>query len=282
MKNLTVLTFCFLFLSNTPIFSQGTIKGNRDIITQTRKVASFNKIQIIDNIDVVLIYNENQSVSIKTDSNIQDAIITDVSNGILTLKTNGSDIRTKELSAIINVNRNLTQIDAYNKATVKSNNLLVLDTLNVNAFDNTVFNLKLNSKEVKVNGKKLSDINLEILSDLTTFNLEESCNLKASVNTKECNLNFRDRATGTISGTTDNLEVETLGNATFKGKDFIAKNSIVKASNNSNVYINTAENLEIFGNNSSEIFIYNTPKIKLTEFNDKSTLYKRDMERSFF
>lgn len=282
MKKLVFFAFSIFILTNSEVFSQETLKGNKDITTINRKISGFNKIQILDDIDVVLIYNENQSVSIKTDSNIQDAIIAEVTNGILTLKTDGRTIRTKELTALINVNKNLKQIDAFNKATVKSNTLLVIDSLTINAFDNTEFNLKLNSKETQVNGKKTCDLSFEILSNIVSFNLEESTNLKASVNTKECFLNFRDRVSGALTGTTNNLEVETLGSATFKGKDFVSKNSTAKASNNSNIYINTTENLEVFANNASEIFIYNSPKIKLTEFNDKSTLYKREMDRSFF
>lgn len=272
VKTLILISFLIIF---STINAQEKIIGNKDVTIENRELSEFTKIEVIDNVTVLLVYNDNQSVIVETDSNVQNAIITEIKNGSLIIRATSKIVRTKELIVHINVNKNLNEIYAYNKAHVKSNNLLRIDSLTINAYDDSDFSLKLNSKIVRVNSKKSSDLDLEILCDEAFITSEESSNLKGIIDTKNAIIHTLDKASVNFSGTTTNLEIETIHNSAFKGKDFKAVNAVVNTSNNSLVYVNATETIEILLKNSGELYLYSNPKITLTEFFDKATLYKK-------
>jgi len=270
----TFILISFLIIFST-INAQEKIIGNKDVTLENRALSEFNKIEVIDDMTVLLVYNDNQSVIVETDSNVQNAIITEINNGSLIIKTTSRIVRTKELIVHINVNKDLNEIYAYNNAKVKSNNLLRIDTLTINAYDDSDFSLKLNSKIVRVNSKKSSDLDLEILCDKAFITSEELSNLKGIIDTKNAVIHTLDKASVNFSGTTTNLKIETTHNSAFKGKDFKAVNAVVNTSNNSLVYVNATESIDILLKNSGELYLYSNPKITLTEFFDKATLYKK-------
>lgn len=275
MKTVKTIIFISFLLILSSINAQEKIIGNKDVTIENRNLSEFTKIEVIDDIKVLLVYNDNQSVIVETDSNVQNAIITEINNGSLIIKTNSKIVRTKELIVHVNVNKDLNGIYAYNKAHVKSKNVLRIDSLTLNAFDNSDFSLKLNSKIVHINAKKSSDLDLEILCEEVFIISEESSTLKGIIDTKNTIIHTLDRASVNISGTTTSLEIETLHNSAFKGKDFIAINAVVNTSNNSTVYVNATDAIQIFLKNSGEVYLFSNPKITLTEFFDKASLVKK-------
>jgi len=276
MKNKLFLSVFVLIITSVTMTAQVKLKGNKEVTTTNRIVSEFNKIEVIDNIKVFLSYNTSPSVSVETDSNLQDAVLTEVVNGVLTIKIDDKIQRSKELAVHIRINNSLNEMYAYNNAKIFSNNLLEIDTLVVNAFDSSDFNLKLRSNRVLINAKKNTKLDFEILCDETEIRLEESANLKAVIDTKNCLVNLMDRANFTISGSTDELDVECNGNTTFKGRGFASKTTVVRSSNNADVYLNVKNILDIYATNSSEVYIYDNPEIKIHEFFDKAKLHKRD------
>jgi hypothetical protein len=272
VKTIILISFLLIF---SKINAQEKIIGNKDVTIENRNLSEFTKIEVIDDVTVLLVYNDNQSVIVETDSNVQNAIITEINNESLIIKTNSKIVRTRKLIVHVNVNKDLNEIYAYNNTNVKSNNLLRIDSLTLNAFDNSDFNLKLNSETVHINAKKSSDLDLEILCKEAFIISEESSTLKGVIDTKNTIIHALDRASVNLSGTTTSLEIETLHNSAFKGKDFKAVNAVVNTSNNSTVYVNTTDAIEIFLKNSGEVYLFSNPKITLTEFFDKAELFKR-------
>lgn len=269
----------FIFISFLLIFSainaQEKLIGNKEVTTENRDLSAFTKIEVIDDVTVVLVYNDQQSVLVETDSNVQSAIITEINNGSLVIKTSSKIVRTKELLVLVNVNNKLDEIYAYNKAKVKSNNSLRIDSLTINAFDNSEFNLKLSSKIVHINAKKTSNLDFEILSDETYITSEESSNLKGIIDTKNMVIKTLDNSSINLSGNTSNFELESLHNSAFRGKDFKSATAVVNTSNNSSAYVNATETADLSIKNSGEVYLFSNPKIILTEFFDKAGLFKR-------
>lgn len=275
MKTVKTIIFISFLLIFSSINAQEKIIGNKNVTTEDRNLSEFTKIEVIDDISVLLVYNDKQSVTVETDSNLQEVVITEISDGTLIIKTNSRIIRPKELTVHVNVNKDLNEIFAYNKAKIKSNNVLRIDSLALNAFDNSNFNLILSSKIVRINAKKSSSLTLEILSDDTIITSEESSSLKGIIDTKNMVINTLDKASISLSGSAVNLELETSHDSAFRGKDFKAVNAVVNTSNNSIVYVNATETIEIFLKNSGEVYLFSNPKITLTEFFDKASLFKR-------
>ncbi|MDP3313137.1 GIN domain-containing protein [Lutibacter sp.] len=276
MKNITRFFIILTLLATISIEAQEKLIGNKEVIVQQRPVSNFSVIEIMDDLDILLSYNENQSVAVETDSNLQDAIITEAVNGVLTIKLGAKISRQKDLVIHISVNKNLNEIFAYNRATIKSKNLVIIDSLALHAFDYSKFDLRLNSKTVHINSKKASNLILEILCSDVFITSEESSDIKATIDTKSIDIKTLDKSSVTLTGSSVNTDIQTYGGSTLKSKDFKSKSVGIKSNNNSNAYINATETLRIFARNSSEIFIYSNPKITISEFFDKSSLHKRE------
>ena len=267
-----LISFLLIF---SAINAQEKLIGNKDVTTENRNLSAFTKIEVIDNVTVFLVYSDEQSVTVEADSNVIYAVTTEINNGALIIKTSAKIVRAKELTVHVKVNKDITEIYAYNKARVKSNNSLRIDALTVNAFDDSEFKLKLSSKIVQINAKKSSKLDVEILCEDTYITSEESSNLKGIIDTKNMVIHTLDKATVNLSGNTASLELETLHNSAFKGKDFKATTAKVNASNNSSAYVNATDTIDLSIKNSGEVYLFSNPKITLTEFFDKAGLFKR-------
>jgi hypothetical protein len=272
VKTRILISFLLIF---SAINAQEKLIGNKDVTAENRNLSAFTKIEVIDDVTVLLVYNDEQSVTVEADSNVIYAVTTEINNGALIIKTSAKIVRAKELTVHVKVNKDLTEIYAYNKASVKSNNSLRIDALTINAFDDSNFKLKLSSKSVHINAKKTSNLELEILCDDTYITSEESSNLKGIIDTKNMVIHTLDNAVVNISGNTASFELETLHNSAFKGKDFKAATAKVNASNNSSANINATDTVDLSIKNSGEVYLYSNPKITLTEFFDKAGLFKR-------
>ena len=279
MKTSHKIALIIVLLSTFISSAQEKLKGNREVTIENRELSDFDKIEVIDNLTVELVYSEDLEVNVKTDSNLQNAVITDISNGTLTIKTTSKIVRKKELTVLLKVNSSLKEIYAYNNAKVQSDNTLKIDSLTINAFDNSDFDLKLNSSLVNIQAKKTSDLKLDILSNSVIIRCEENANLKGNYNIKSAIIELMDKASITASGNSDSLNLETVGNSAFKGREFEVKTAEVKCSNNSDAYINCLESIELCLSNNSEAYIYSNPKITLNEFFDKASLHKRDLDK---
>ncbi|MHB1146432.1 MAG: GIN domain-containing protein [Lutibacter sp.] len=275
MKTVKTIIFISFSLIFSAINAQEKLIGNKDVTTENKDLSAFTKIEVIDDVTVLLVYNDKQSVMVETDSNIQSAIITEINNGTLIIKTSAKIVRAKELIVHVNVNNALDEIYAYNKAKVKSNNSLRIDSITLNSYDDSGFNLKLSSKFVRINAKKTSNLELEILCDDSYITSEESSNLKGIIDTKNMVIHTLDKSTVNLSGNTSNFEIETLHNSAFKGKDFKSAIAVVNTSNNSSAYINATETVDLSIKNSGEVYLFSNPKITLVEFFDRAGLFKR-------
>ena len=272
VKTRILISFLLIF---SAINAQEKLIGNKDVTLENRDLSEFTKIEVIDDVTVLLVYNDQQSVLVETDSNIQNAVITEINNGSLVIKTSAKIVRTKELIVHVNVNSKLDEIYAYNKAKVKSNNSLRIDSITLNSYDNSDFNLKLSSKIVHINAKKTSNLEFEILSDETYITSEESSDLKGIIDTKYMVIKTLDKSSINLIGNTTSFELETLHNSAFKGKDFKSVIAEVNTSNNSIAYINATETVDLSIKNSGEVYLFSNPKITLIEFFDKASLLKR-------
>ncbi len=80
-----LIGFGMLLLSGCVIFSWG-VPGSGDIVTETRQVDSFTKLEVsgIANVDVSV--GEPLSIEVRTDDNLQELVVAEVRNGTLTIK----------------------------------------------------------------------------------------------------------------------------------------------------------------------------------------------------
>ena len=282
MKTLHKVIVLIILFTSIISTAQEKLKGNREVTTINRAISEFNKIEVIDNLKVELVYGETQEISVKTDSNLQNAILTDVVDGTLIIKTSAKITRKKELTVIIKVNKNLNEIYTYNNAKILSYNSLKIDSLIINAFDNSDFNIQLSSNFVKINAKKTTDLKIDALCNTLIVKCEESSNLKGNYNSKIADFQLTGKSSITASGNIEEAKIETSKSSIFKGRKLEIQTAEVRASESSDIYVNCLEEIDIYTKNTSEVTIYSNPKITLSEFFDKSSLHKKEIKKELF
>jgi len=107
MKTSYKIAFLFVLFSICSGKAQEKINGDKNVTSEDRKLTEFTKIQVIDDFTVYLMYNENQSVNVEADSNLQNVIVTEVKDGVLTLKSSERIGRSKALNIHLKVNKNI-------------------------------------------------------------------------------------------------------------------------------------------------------------------------------
>ena len=88
MKNLILTLALLVSVSTVSAQNWGSKKarGNGSIVTEDRSIDEFSKLKVSGSFRVVLTSDRTKELSIKTDENLMDYIITEVKDGSLIIK----------------------------------------------------------------------------------------------------------------------------------------------------------------------------------------------------
>jgi hypothetical protein len=275
MKTLKKLLSITIILFSVASFSQDKIRGNKEVISDIRPVSAFTKIEILSNVDVELVASATQEIVVVADSNLQEVITTEVSKGVLRIKTLARITRKKELKIIVKVDDNLSEIAIREEAKVFSEASINVKTLTVNSYTNANINLKLNAQNAIINAEKSSNVNLDVVSDMLDISLEDGAKFKGNVNTKRLNTELKGKSFINIKGNAEEALVEITENSTFKGKPLFIQDAEIRISNNGDAEVNCTDNANIYMSNNAKVDLFSNPKIALIEFFDKAVLRKK-------
>lgn len=163
------LVFCLLISS-----CNEAIKGSGDIITETRTVDDFTKVEVEDAFDVRIIQADEFLVEVRADDNLINRISTEVTNDNLKVKYDGS----------VNV-RNATTEVFIEMPTIEQ--VKVED-----AVDAEVLNFT-DLPELKVVAKDASDLSLSGDADVLNITVSDASDVEAfSFITNTCNIQVED------------------------------------------------------------------------------------------
>lgn len=83
----TILILAALLLgigtANAQWWKNERIKGNGEMISQNRSVSNYDKVNLVGSMDVELISGKEGALKVEAESNLQEYITTEVSNGVL-------------------------------------------------------------------------------------------------------------------------------------------------------------------------------------------------------
>ena len=216
MKTLKLSLAGIMLLTLTFGSVKAQTKGNGTVTSQERQVASFDAIKVGCAINLFIQQGEQQSVKVETDDNLQDKIITKVSNGTLTLSCNNINNATKMNVYVTAVN--LTNLDASGAAKV----------VGETPIKSEVFGLYTSgAAKVKMN------IETGTFTNETSGASENTLTLVA----KTANTEISGAGNLTIKGTTENHKTEVSGAGNLKALEFITDNTDAEVSGAGNAKI---------------------------------------------
>ncbi len=162
-----VLAVCvaLLFNSCNSLDFGKSITGSGNVVSKTREVPAFDKVEVSRGLDCEIIQSDKALVTIEADDNLQDGIVTKVVNGTLQINSlydNYKNVTSKKIIIQMPVISGLetnSGASLVTKNTLKSNNI-VLKSSSGSSLDATVEADKISlesssGSSLNVNGKSL-------------------------------------------------------------------------------------------------------------------------------
>ena len=198
------------------------IKGDGKITSEVRNISEdFKSIKVSNGIAVILTQSNEKLVSVKTDQNIQNHIITKVENGVLIIKAD-EDYNTNT-SPKVTVNMPIiNDLKASSAAQISSTNILKSNTFEADASSG-------------------SDINVDVEAE--NISLQTSSGSEITANGKAIKLN-----TNSSSGS----GIDT--------KKLLANEIVAKASSGSTIDVSPILSLKAKASSGANINYHTTPK----------------------
>jgi hypothetical protein len=157
----------------------GGVHGNGNVLKETRKVSSFDAIEVSGAFDIILKQGTTEEVVVESDDNLLPLIRTDVVGGTLTIETKKPVNHITMMKVYVTV-KDLKRIDVSGAVDIKTDGLLTVPELSIDAsgasdskFDLAVGKLKLDcsgASKIKFSGSA-TDVNMDLsgASDIFAF-----------------------------------------------------------------------------------------------------------------
>lgn len=157
-KFILVTLMALLFYSCGHSMNFNGIKGSGNITTETRDAnQDFKKIEVSRGIKVILEQSENKSISVETDDNLQQHIITKIENGVLIIESDESYNSTE--TPVVNVKMPITNgLSASSGSEIVSSNTLITEKIDVKSSSGSEIKISVEADTIKIESTSGSSI----------------------------------------------------------------------------------------------------------------------------
>lgn len=174
MKRGLILLCLIGFISFTAFVKcdEEKIKGNGKVVSKERTLSSFDKINSGGSVDITIDQNGKESVTVETDENLQDAIITEVKDGALNIHVK-EKINVNATKLVVHVScSQLKAINSGGSGDVKTLSKISADDFSISHVGSGDFDLTLAVKKLKISTAGSGDYVLKGSAD--EFNLSSA------------------------------------------------------------------------------------------------------------
>lgn len=224
--------------SNAQWFFGKTIKGNGNVITQTRNTKDYDAIKVSGFFDVILVKGEEGKIIVKAEDNLQKYVITEVDGDELVIKLKkGINLSTKKGIYITVPFEDIEQISLSGSGDVSTKN--------------TISGREL---DIKLSGS--GDVNLD-------------------VDAKEVNSQITGSGDITLNGNTTYLDASVTGSGDFGAKNLKASNVTIRITGSGDANVYASDKIEAKVTGSGDIVFYGNPKIETTKVTGSGDISRR-------
>jgi hypothetical protein len=224
-----------LFLTNCEAQKQGRIKGDGNVINETREVGSFDKMGVSGSFDINLVKGKEGKIEIKIEKNLLPYLITEVENGKLKIRwKKGTSINTNRGVHLTVHFKDINGISSSGSSDIKSIDLIKTDNLEVAVSGSGDITLQVDVNELNTRVSGSGDLDFKGAADNFTAAMSGSGDIEAfALQTNTANLKISGSADIKIS-VKDNLyaRVSGSGGVTYKGNPKIED---IKVSGSGNI-----------------------------------------------
>lgn len=262
--------------------AQDKVKGSRNVKTEQFNLTPFHSIQIAGEFEVGVLKGPRPMMEVKADDNLIDLIQSEVVDGVLYIKPIKEFSRAKSQKIQITFDDTLKSIKISDKVELESEQDLYVEDFQLETKNNSRVYLTVTANSFNfINGDD-AKAELNVTAKQSYFQLNQSSDVKALVNTPLFKVDIYEKASARLEGDVQEFDFRADQSSKFDGENLTAVNATVLAQGRSNNQINVAENLEISAQGNSKTEIYNTPQVNLTQFTDEAVIEKKESKKGIF
>jgi len=278
MKKISILLIAVLFTTIAFAQKREKIKGSKIVTIEQKEVASFENLEVEDNIDVVLVKGEKNSLEIEADDNLHAVININSSSNTLRLTTSKDVSGFKKFSVKVILTNDFKMLISKHEATVSALTDLELDTITFKSFDYSKLFINAKTKNFTLMANDKSKVELNLKSEDAGFELSKNVQLKALIAATNLKVDQYQKTDAKIEGDVANLKLRLDNNSNFDGKNLTVINAEILTEANSTCSFNATKNAIIEASGKSEIQFYGDGKIELKKFTENTVIMKKSLK----
>jgi uncharacterized membrane protein len=222
IKKLSVILFVSVFISSCGIDMFNRVDGNRNVVTQKRKINNdFSKVKVSSGIDLYIRQGERVSLTVEADENLHDIIMTEVEGGKLKIYSEKNIWRAKAKKVY------LTVVDIEELKATSGSDAYSENTLKVRDFDLSV--------------SSGADAEISVSADNLTTSASSGADLRVS---GESNYHYSSASSG----------------SSIRAYSLKSKNVTVKVSSGADINIFASESLDARASSGGDIDYRGNPE----------------------
>lgn len=221
----------------TSVNPVSTITSNNVNVGSVRTVSEFNGIEVSSGVEVEFSQNPTRNVTVKTEADKQQYVMTEVENGILKIFVRNKGVRNlnfKDLKVVVSnpkLSRLVTKSGASFKAVTPINESTLAISCNSGSLISGTFKISTNS----------------------ALEVESGSNAKINLDTKSIAIDASSGSSLKLSGTANSSVINASSGSSVSAGEFITKSAVVDASSGSSVKINTTESITASASSAASI-----------------------------
>lgn len=260
----------------TPIVTaQEKIKGDRNVTIKQTYIDDFHSIVVDGDFSIEIVYNSKPSVNVEADDNLHEVIQFNVVDGVLTFVETLRITSKKKLNITVNYGDGLHTIETRGDGEIRSLTSMELGDVTLITADNSRAYLNINAKTINYKASGKSKTRLNLTADTTKIELSDNSKLDALINSKIADFDLYQRSDAVIEGTVGNSTIRLDNSTNFNGSKFDVKTVDVSLEDSSDLTIAATESITIAAAGNSEIYLFGSPAITITKFEDTAKLQKK-------
>jgi len=270
-----VLILLMVMVAIPSLLAQQKIKGDRNVTIKQTYVDDFHSLVVNGDFSIEIVYNSKPSVNIETDDNLHDVIEFNVVDGVLTIVETMRITSRKKLSITINYGDALQHMEVRGDGELRSLTSMELNDATLITADNSraYLNVRAKSFDYKSSGKSKTRLNLT--ADSTKVEMSDNTKLDALINSNVVNFDMYLRSDAVIEGSASSSILRLDNSTNFNSPKFDVKSVDATLEDNSDLTIASTESITIAASGNSEVYLYGSPSITITKFEDTAKLQKK-------
>lgn len=160
MKTKITILLLLLITTTSCMFDGFGIQGNRNVVTENRKVtAEFTAIKVSQGIQVYLTQGNDVDISVEADENIIDLLVTEVEGNVLKIYFDKNVSRAKARNVYLTADK-ITSIKVSSGSRVKGEGVIRAKNITLKSTSGSGIRLELNASKVTCNVSSGADVRL--------------------------------------------------------------------------------------------------------------------------